>query len=168
MNVDLVLATFNARSAQYILIGGMNFFIVHQPVTTFDVDLWVNDTDPNLGAVHAALVDLEAEVSFSPKGDDWRLISGLSSPGWLRRAPVFCLNSPHAPIDIFRFVPGLEEGFAQLEPRCPMRQTPTSVPFRSLSDELMIRCQLALPEAERKQDRLRALGYRSAQERGSL
>jgi hypothetical protein len=161
MNVDLVLATFNSQSADYILIGGMNFFIIHQPVTTFDIDLWVADTDANLEAVHAALVKLEAEVSFSPKGDDWRLVSGLGSGGWLRRAAVFCLNSPHAPIDVFRAVPGLEEGFAALQPRCPMRQTPSGVPFRSLSDELMIQCQLGLPESERKNDRLRALGYRA-------
>jgi hypothetical protein len=51
------------------------------------------------------------------------------------------------------------EGFEALRPRCPMRQTLSGVPFCSLSDDLMIRCRLALPEPERKLDRLRALGY---------
>jgi len=161
MNVDLILSTFNRHHADTILIGGMNFFIVHEPVTTFDVDLWVRDTKDNLAAVHTALCELEAEVSFSPKGDDWRLVSILNSPAWLQRAPLFCLNSPQGTIDIFRVVRGLEDGFDTLSATCPMRQTPSGVPFRSLSDELMIRCQLGLPESERKHDRLRALGYRS-------
>jgi hypothetical protein len=162
MNVDLILSVFNKHHAECVLIGGMNFFIVHQPVTTFDVDLWVEDTEANHLSVHAALSELEAEVSFSRKGDDWQLVSGLDTPDWLRRAPVFCLNSPHGAIDIFRYVRGLEEGYAVLRPLCPLRATPTGVPFRSLSDELMIRCQLALPETERKHDRLQALGYNSA------
>ena len=160
MNVDLILSVFNKHRADCILIGGMNFFIVHQPVTTFDVDLWIEDAETNLHAVHAALSELGAEVSFSRKGDDWQAVSGLGAPGWLRRAPVFCLNSLHGAVDIFRFVPGLEEGYPALRPLCPVRATAAGVTFRSLSDELMIRCQLALPEQERKHDRLQALGYK--------
>ncbi|MSU64085.1 MAG: hypothetical protein EXS31_17110 [Pedosphaera sp.] len=159
MNVDLILSTFNRHHADCILIGGMNFFIVHQPVSTFDVDLWVADTPSNLTLVHQSLSALDAEVSFSPKGDDWQRVSSLNSPDWVRRAAVFCLNSPHGAIDIFREVRGLEEGFDSLKIQCPQRTTSTGVPFRSLSDELMIRCQLALPETERKLDRLRALGH---------
>lgn len=160
MNVDLILSTFNERGADYILIGGMNFLLHHEPVTTFDVDRWGADTDMNLAAVHAALGALQAEVSFSPKGDDWRPVSSLGLPVWLRRAPLFCRVSPHGAIAVFRTVKGLEVGYEACRPQCPRRQTPTGVPYRSLSDELMIRCQLALPEAEQKKDRLRKLGYR--------
>ena len=163
MNVDLILSTLNRHTADYILIGGMNFFIVHQPVTTFDVDLWVADNDANWTAVHAALSELQAEVSFSPKGDDWRLVSSLESSVWLRRAALFCLNSPHGAIDVFRSVRGLEAGYDVWSPQCPIRATPSGIPFRSLSDELMIRCELALPESERKHDRLRALGHGTGQ-----
>ncbi len=159
MNVDLILATMNQSGAQYVLIGGMNFFLVHDPVTTFDVGFWISDSSENLAAVHAALGGLEAEVSFLPSGDDWQPVSRLPGPAWLRRSAVFCLNSRHGAIDIFREVPGLEEGFDRLAPTCPVRWTPTGVPFRSLNDDLMIRCQLALPEPARKLDRLRALGF---------
>ena len=44
MNVDLILSTFNRHQADCILIAGMNFFIIHEPVTTFPVDLWIADT----------------------------------------------------------------------------------------------------------------------------
>lgn len=159
MNVDLILSTFNAHNADFILIGGMNFFIVHQPVVTFDVDLWIADTEANHVATHAALAELLAEVSFSPKGDDWRRLRPEESPAWLVRQSVHCLFTSHGPVDVFRHVPGLEDGYAALRDQCPIRQTPSGVPFRSLNDELMIRCQLALPENLRKLDRMRALGY---------
>jgi len=159
MNVDLILSTFNRSDADYILIGGMNFFIVHQPLATFDVDFWIADSAANHAAVHRALSSLEAEVSFSPKGDDWSPVVNIPSPTWLTRLGVFCLNSPHGAIDVFRFVPGLESGYEALRPRCPIRETRSGVKFRSLSDDLMIRCQLALPEPQRKLDRLRYLGY---------
>ena len=160
MNVDLILSTFNEAGADYILIGGMNFYIVHAPVSTHDVDLWVADGELNLRAVHAALGKLSAEVCFDSKGENWQLVAQLADWTWLRRAPLFCLNSPHGSIDVFRFVRGLEAGYEMLRDLCPQRRTPTDVPFRSLSDALMIQCQLALSEAERKQDRLRTLGYR--------
>ena len=161
MNVDLILSTFNRHQVDYILIGGMNFFIVHEPVTTFDIDLWIADTEPNHQAVHAALVELQSEVSFSSKGDDWRRLCMEESSTWLARQSVHCLFTPHGPVDVFRHVPGLEDGYNTLRDQCPLRQTRSGVSFRSLSDDLMIRCQLALPEHLRKLDRLRALGYQA-------
>lgn len=162
MKVDLILSTFGGHRADYVLIGGMNFFLVHAPVTTFDVDLWINDVPENHERVHLALSELAAEVSLSPKGDDWRLVGEFRDASWLRRSAVFCLNSPHGAIDVFRQVAGLEDGFAALAPQCPLRRTPTGVEFRSLSDELMVRCQMALPEPLRKMDRLRTLGFNPA------
>ncbi len=160
MNVDLILSTLNSHHADYILIGGMNFFLNHQPVTTFDVDLWIEDAPLNQQAVHGALAELGTEVSFSNRGDDWVPVSQLTSSDWLQRQGVFCLWSPHGAIDIFRAVAGLEAGYTALRSECPLRQTPAGVSYRSLSDDLMVRCQLALPEPERHVDRLRALGYR--------
>lgn len=161
MNVDFILESFNRSGADYILIGGMNFFIVHQPVATLDLDLWIADTDINHDKVHSTLCALEAEISLSPKGDDWRLVSSLASASWLAREGVHCLNSLHGAIDVFRSVPGLEEGFEKIKPRCPVRATKSGIVFRSLSDDLMIRCQLALPEPRRKLDRMRFLGYQA-------
>lgn len=157
MDVDRVLEAFNRHQAEVILIGGMNFFLSHQPVTTFDVDLWMEDSPANHLSVHNSLVDLQAEVSFSPQGDDWTRVADLPAPGWLARSPVFCLTTPHGAVDMFRFVPGLEAGYAVLREECPVRHTPTGIRFRSLSDRLMIRCQESLPEPARRLDRIRAL-----------
>lgn len=165
MNVDAILAAFNGHGADYILIGGMNFFLAHQPVTTFDVDLWIADSEANRRATHGALVELRAEVSWSSKGDDWRRLTNDDPADWLVRQSVHCLFSPHGPVDIFRHVPGLEVGYAVLRGECPIRKTPSGIPFRSLSDELMILCQLALPEPLRKLDRIRSLGYDPRQAR---
>jgi len=64
MDVDRILETFHKRAVDCVLIGGMNFFLVHKPVATFDVDLWIADSDPNLVKVHQALTDLRSlEVS---------------------------------------------------------------------------------------------------------
>lgn len=38
MNVDHILATFNAHRVDYILIGGVNFLLRHEPVTTYDIE----------------------------------------------------------------------------------------------------------------------------------
>ena len=160
MDVDRILRTFHNAGVEYVLICGMNFFLVHKPVATFDVDLWIADEVNNRAKVHDALTELKAEVSFSTKGDDLALVEDLPSSAWLERAAVFCLNSPHGAIDIFRSVRGLEPDYQTLRGRFVRRATPSGVPFQSLPDDLMIAYQLALPEPERKRDRLRALGHR--------
>jgi hypothetical protein len=38
MNIDRILAAFNEREVQYLLIGGVNFLLRHRPVTTFGQD----------------------------------------------------------------------------------------------------------------------------------
>ena len=160
MKVDNILSTFNEAGADYILIGGMNFFFKHEQVLTWDVDFWIAGGDANLAVVHRALTHLQAEVSLDRKGEQWRAVAELPSGEWLKRQAVHCLHSPHGPIDIFLHVPGLEDGFETLKVRCGLARTPSGVAYRSLSDELMIRCQLALPPQVRKLDRLRALGYK--------
>jgi len=166
MDVDRILSAFNDEHADYILIGGMNFFLNHAPVVTFDIDLWISDVPSNIDATHRALASLNAEASFDRKGDDWRRVSELGGSGWIRRQGVHCLNSPHGPIDIFLSVPGLGSEFTVLKPACPIRKTPGGVAYRSLNDDGMIRCQLALPAGIRKLDRLRALGYEGKSNEG--
>ena len=47
MNVDEILRVFNECGVEYLLIGGMNFLLRHQPVLTYDIDLWIRDTPMN-------------------------------------------------------------------------------------------------------------------------
>jgi len=49
MNIDHILRTFNACAVEYLLIGGMNFLLRHEPVLTYDIDFWIRDTVVNRG-----------------------------------------------------------------------------------------------------------------------
>jgi len=153
VNVDGILEAFHRRQVQAILIGGMNFLLRHQPVLTFDVDLWVADSDENLRASAEALRDLDArwgrdDSSWGPIPDGF---------AWLRGQSVFCLTSRHGAIDIFREVAGLEGQWTDCRARCTDEQTATGIPYVSLSDRDMLACQMALPENERRIDRVRYL-----------
>ena len=131
----------------------MNFLLRHQPVLTLDVDLWVADSDENLGRVAEALRDVGArwgrdDASWGPAPDGF---------DWLRRQPVVCMTSRLGAIDIFREVAGLEGQWSACYARSTKERTPTGIPYVSLSNRDMLACQMALPEGERKLDRIRYL-----------
>lgn len=150
MNADVILETFHRHKVNAILIGGMNFLLRHQPVLTYDIDFWVKDTDENLSKVSTALQELRAEWGRDDKS--WKPVpSGFA---WLRAQTVFCLTSASGAIDIFREVAGLEGQYDRCRDRSSECQTATGVCFASLSNEDMLLCQLALPEAERRLDRV--------------
>jgi hypothetical protein len=153
VNVDRILETFNRHGVACLLIGGMNFLLRHQPVLTYDVDLWIEDAPENAPRCEQALADLDAE--WGPTDHDWRPVA-QRAPGWLRTQGVFCLTSPHGPIDIFRAVRGLGE-WAASAARGLRSQTAAGVSYLALSDEDMLACQLALDEDDRKPERVRVL-----------
>lgn len=101
MNIDLILGTFNRHGVDYLLLGGMNFFLRHQQVLTFDIDLWIEDVPANLRRCEAALAALDAEWGITDA--DWGLVAQKPA-GWLDRQHVYSLHSPHGAIDIFRSV----------------------------------------------------------------
>ena len=47
MNVEHILRVMQRHQVAFILIGGMNFLLRHQPVVTFDVDFWIDDRADN-------------------------------------------------------------------------------------------------------------------------
>ncbi len=153
MNVDLILETMNRCEVAYLLIGGGNFLLRHAPVLTYDIDLWIEDTEENLDRCREALGALGVEWGASET--DWGPVAG-KGPQWIRTQHVFCLTSPHGAIDIFRSVKGLPSW-----PACRARAQPAStaagVPYWGLADADMLECQLALDEAERNQERIRVL-----------
>lgn len=152
MNVDHILRTFNGEEVEYLLIGGMNFLLRHEPVLTYDIDFWIRDTAANLARSDTALRQLDA--SWGPTEDAWRPIA--EQAGWLARQSVFCLTSPVGAIDIFRTVTGLTSWEACRE-RAVFGRTAAGVEYRGLCDEDMIACQLALPEGQRRQTRIESL-----------
>jgi hypothetical protein len=60
MNLDRIFDTFNQHGVAYLLIGGMNFMLRHQPILTFDVGLWIDDRDDNRARCELALAALDA------------------------------------------------------------------------------------------------------------
>jgi hypothetical protein len=161
MNVDHILETFNSQQVSYLLIGGMNFLLRHAPMLTFDVDLWIEDSAENCTQCEEALARLDAQWGASEA--DWGPVAG-KRPGWLRAQAVFCLNSPSGPIDVFRAVKGLDS-WAECRARAEACRTTAGTPFSALADEDMLRCQLALPEADRNPVRIRFLSQRLDQRR---
>lgn len=153
MNVDRILDTLNRHQVAYLLIGGMNFLLRHKPVLTYDVDVWIEDAPENLKRCESALADLHAEWGATEA--DWKPVAGRPH-GWLRSQALFCLNSPHGAIDVFRHVKGLEE-WRSCAARAPQEITASGVAYRGLSDADMLQSQLALDEHERSHERVTTL-----------
>jgi hypothetical protein len=153
MDLDRILSVFNAHQVDYVLIGGMNFLLRHQPVLTYDVDLWIDDTPINRHRAEDALSELGA--CWGPREEDWQPVANFGRD-WLAHQSVYCLTSPAGAIDIFRAVRGLES-WAQCRTRAYAGTTGTGTPFAGLSDADMLASQTSLPEHEQKQDRIRAL-----------
>jgi hypothetical protein len=153
MNVDKIFDTFNRHRVSYLLLGGMNFLLRHAPIVTYDVDLWIEDTEENLGRCENALAELNAE--WGPTEQDWEPVASKPA-GWLGRQPVFCLTSRDGAIDIFRYVKGLDDWQASFK-TANREQTASGIAYFGLSDDDMLRCQYALDENHRKRDRIAAL-----------
>ena len=69
---------------------------------------------------------------------------------------MFCLSTPHGALDVFRTVRGLSEWQASWTAGVPVR-TAAGVECRGLSDRDMLQCQVALPDSERKNERIQTL-----------
>ena len=152
MNVDRILRALNRNKVAYMLIGGVNYLLRHQPVLTYDVDVWIEDTEKNLRHCEEALSQLKAEWGSSD--NDWIPVAKRGS-GWLKRQTVFCMTSPAGAIDVFRQVKGLNDWRSCFERS--VRGKTGGIPFHGLSDKDMLKCQKALNISERKQDRIRTL-----------
>lgn len=153
MDVDAILDTMNRAGVDYLLIGGMNFLLRHQPVATFDVDLWINDDAANRRRCESALATLGA--AWGESEADWRPVRE-QAPGWLDRHSLYCLTSSAGNVDIFRSVSGLPD-WRTCRARAGIARTASGVGFPALADRDLLACQLALPEEDRKLDRIRYL-----------
>ena len=143
----------NRHQVGYILIGGMNFLLRHEPVLTYDVDLWIDDTDKNRSSCEKALAELDAEWGSSD--DNWKPVKKLPKD-WLKRQVVFCLTSPHGAVDIFRKLDGPKDWNNACK-NAILEKTKAGICYRGLSDEDMLKCQLALDKKDQKPDRIRTL-----------
>jgi hypothetical protein len=150
MNIDAVLRKLNERQVAYLLIGGVNFMLLHQPITTGDIDVWIEDSDENRKRCEQTLAELGAE--WGPTESDWGPVAARA-PGWLERQGMFCLSTPLA---VFRSVAGLSS-WQESRGRAIQGMTKAGTPFFGISDQDMLKCQLALNPEMQKQDRIRYL-----------
>ena len=153
MNVDRILSALAQCEVRYLLIGGMNYLLRHEPVLTYDVDVWVRDEESNLRKCEDMLSTLDA--AWGETEEAWGPVKDRSH-GWLAVQSVFCLTSPFGSIDIFRTVKGLDS-WDECARRAVHGNTAGGIPYVGLSNEDMLRCQLALDESERKPDRIRKI-----------
>ena len=143
----------NQWGVAYLLIGGMNFMLRHEPILTFDIDLWIEDTDENRAPCEAALAALDAE--WGETDATWEPVAN-KAPGWLSRQAVFSLHSPHGAIDVFRYVQGLADWRAWWRTSLS-EQTSGGVSYHGISDADMLRCQTALDPSSQKPSRIQTL-----------
>lgn len=153
MDVDQILRAMNDGEVEYLLIGGMNFLLRHEPVLTFDVDLWIDDNEANRRRCERALGRLGAE--WGRTDDDWGPVAARA-PGWLDQQTVFCLTSPAGAIDVFRSVVGLAN-WAAVKDRAVLEATQGAVRYWGICDEDMLRCQLAIEAPYRRTQRVASL-----------
>lgn len=152
MHLDTVLSQLNESRVEYLLIGGMAFFLRHKPCATFDMDFWINDTKENRMACERALARLDA--CWGRTDEEWQPVADKS--GWLDQQSVYCLTSPHGSIDIFRAVKGLPS-WNECRKRAISTVSGAGVSCWVLGDADMLQCQLILDERDQKKDRIRAL-----------
>lgn len=153
MNVDHILSTLSGEGVEFLLIGGMNFLLRHKPVLTYDVDVWIEDSAENRRRCEAALAMLDAE--WGRDDSDWTPVAEKPS-GWLEAQSVYCLNSPHGAIDVFRRVAGLSD-WRESKAKAFHAKTASGAEYFGLADSDMLACQLALDENIRKHDRIATL-----------
>lgn len=98
-----ILAAFNTRQVEFLLVGGVAAQIWGAQRPTYDLDLCVHWTPQNLDRVGAALTDLDAgmrieglDESFPVPHRDGRFLSTLELSTW---------RTPAGDVDILRNLP---------------------------------------------------------------
>jgi hypothetical protein len=153
VNIDKILQTLNQGEVDYILIGGVNFLLRHEPELTFDVDIWVADNEENLKKLNQALIAMDS--AWGPTEQEWRPVP--ANHQWLKQQSIYCLTTSLGALDVFREVKGLEGKYAECKAAAGYSQTASGVAYVGLSDLHMLACQEALPLREQKPKRIEVL-----------
>lgn len=155
-----VFSTMNSHSVCYMLVGGLNYFLLHKPVTTQDIDLLIQDTSQNRHRCEQALNELGGE--WGRGDDDWGSVS-VKTEGWLSGQSVFCLLTQCGPVDIFLSIPGISS-YHEASLRSVLLKLDLATSVRLISSKDLLACQLAIPEVYRKPERIAYLRGQLAHE----
>ena len=148
-----MIRALNERSVSYLVLGGMHFLFRHEPVLTYDLDVWIEDTSENRARCVTALEDIDA--TWGESDSTWGPVTSLSGD-WLARQPVFSLLTKCGPLDIFRSVAGLTSWPDSRRVAVEVHLS-EGVSYYGLSDRDMLACQEALSDRDQKLDRMRVL-----------
>lgn len=135
---------------QFLLIDGMNFFLAHQPLSTQDIDVLIEDSEGNRRRCELALIAMDAE--WGKDDPDWGFVRNKSE-GWLNQQSVYCLLTKFGPLDIFRSVKGFDS-FQAARARASVKLLDDQLKVPLLSAMDLLECQLVLPEESRRLDRV--------------
>lgn len=153
LDYERVFRVMNQRGVEFLLIGGLNYYLLHRPVSTQDIDLFINDNVENRSKCELALADLGAQ--WGRTDDDWEPVD-RKTPGWLNSQGVYCLLTTAGPVDIFRSLAGVES-YVRALADCKELIVGTGTAVRLIGPKDLLACQLALPEQARRQDRVNHL-----------
>ncbi len=148
-----MIRALNERAVSYLVLGGMHFLFRHEPVLTYDLDVWIEDTPENRARCVTALEDIDA--TWGESDSSWGPVTSLSGD-WLTRQLVFSFLTKSGPLDIFRRVAGLTSWQDSRRDAVEVHLS-ECVSYYGLSDRDMLACQEALDDRDQKVDRMRVL-----------
>jgi hypothetical protein len=91
-----LLATFNRRQVQYLIVGGRAVNAYTEARGTKDLDIWVNPTRGNAKRVYAALKEFGAPLF------------GATEETFARKGDLLFIGVPPNRIDVLKDIPGVE------------------------------------------------------------
>jgi hypothetical protein len=148
-----MLACLLSHEVDFLLVGGLNFFLAHQPVATADVDILIDDSESNRMRCEAAIASMDGQ--WGKLDADWGPVRDRLS-GWLSTQGVYCLITKFGPLDVFRSLSGIDS-FTLAATRSIQYPLFPNQYVRLISASDLLACQLALDESIRKRDRVHYL-----------
>jgi hypothetical protein len=97
MNSDFedLLKVFNARSVEYLIVGGYAVMLYTEPRYTKDLDIWIAATPENATKVYSALAEFGAPLA------------GLTADDFAHEGFFYQLGQPPLRIDILMSIEGV-------------------------------------------------------------
>ncbi|MCC6443720.1 MAG: hypothetical protein IT210_09735 [Armatimonadetes bacterium] len=87
-NFKDILALFNAKQVEYLVVGGMAFIFYAEPRYTKDIDIWVHATPENAVRVFKALAEFGVPME------------GLTPDDFAQEGYFFTMGLPPVRVDI--------------------------------------------------------------------
>ncbi len=147
---NLILHALQNRAVDFLLVGGLNFYLLHKRLTTNDVDVLIDDSEENRNTCELALRDLDAHWGL--RDEDWGPVENKQR-GWLSSQGMYCLITKHGPLDVFRSLDGIVS-YAEAKSRAVVAKYDGQQQVMALHPSDLLQCQLALPEEIRRHERV--------------